>query len=112
MSVTRVLVAVEPRMYREVLVLALRKHRPDAEAVLAKPDDMEWVAESFEPDLVVGSRIPTSVRETVRAWVELVARDGLCAEISVGGRRSEIMDVGIEDLIRILDEAEALAHRG
>ncbi|CAA9461216.1 MAG: hypothetical protein AVDCRST_MAG14-2486 [uncultured Rubrobacteraceae bacterium] len=41
MSVTRVLVAVEPRMYREVLVLALRKHRPDAEAVLGKPDDME-----------------------------------------------------------------------
>ena len=85
MSVTRVLVAVEPRMYREVLVLALRKHRPDAEAVLGKPDDMEWVAESFEPDLVVGSRIPTPVRETARAWVELVARDGLCAEVSVGG---------------------------
>ena len=28
------------------------------------------------------------------------------------GQRSEIMDVGIEDLIRILDEAEALAHWG
>ncbi len=89
-SVTRVLVAVEPRMYREVLVLDVRKHRPAAEAVLAEPDDMEWVAESFEPDLVVGSRISTPLRETVRAWVKLAARDGLCAEVNVGGgvRRS------------------------
>ena len=31
----RVLVTVEPRMYREVLLLDIRKHRPYAEAVLA-----------------------------------------------------------------------------
>ncbi len=54
----RVLVAVEPRMYREVFVLAVRKHRPDAEAVLAEPDDMKWTAESFVPDLVVAAGSP------------------------------------------------------
>ena len=98
-------------MYQEVLVLALRRHRPDAEVVLAKPDDIERVAESFEPDLVVGSRISTLLRETVRAWVELAARDGLCAEVSVGGRRAEIMAVGIEDLLRIPDERRSWPTR-
>jgi len=107
----RVLVAVEPRMYREVLVLALRRHRPDAEVFLTKPDDMGWMVQSFEPHLV-GSRISMPVRKTVRAWVELAARDGLCAEVSVGGRRSEIIAVGIEDLLRIFDEVEELAHQG
>lgn len=106
------LVTVEPCMYWEVLVLALRKHRPDAEVVLTEPDDMEWVKESFEPDLVMGSRISALARETLRAWVELAAWDGLCAEVSFGRRRSEITDVGIEDLIRILDEVEELVHQG
>jgi hypothetical protein len=99
-------------MYREVLVLAVRKHRPGTGVVLAKLDDMGWVAEDFDPDLVVGSRISTPFRETLGAWVELAAWDGLYAEVSVGGRRSEIMDVSIEDLLRILDQAEELAHRG
>lgn len=50
---------------------------------------------------MVGSRISTLLRETVRAWVELAARDGLCAEVS------ESHSIFLETVIGCLDNLRA-----
>ncbi len=105
---TRVLVAVEPRMYREVFLATLRRRHPHIEAVLADPASLDRMAERFEPDVVVCSKTTSLVRETVVSWVQVTAKDGLGAEVSVGGRHSTIGDLGIEDLLALVDETEGL----
>ncbi len=53
---TRVLITVEPRMYWEVLVIALRRHRLLVESVLAEPAALDHAAGRFEPHLIVCSQ--------------------------------------------------------
>ena len=104
----RVLVAVEPRMYREVLVVALRQRRPRIEVILADPAALDRMVERCEPDVVVCSRTTSLVQEIAVSWVQVTANDGLEAEVSVGGRHSAISDLGIEDLLAVVDETESL----
>lgn len=104
--VTRVLITVEPRMYREVLIVALRKQRPLIESVLAEPAALDHEAGRFEPHLIVCSHATQKVRDSAVSWIEVQVKDGLDAVICVDGERSEIRDLGIDDLLAILDEAE------
>ncbi len=45
----RVLVTVEPRMYREALALALQQGRPEAEVVLVPESVMDGQVDGFAP---------------------------------------------------------------
>ncbi len=104
--VHRVLIAFEPRMYREVLVTALRRHRPLVESVLAEPAALDHTAGSFEPHLIVCNHATQMVRDSAAAWVEVQVKDSFDAVTCVNGERSEIRDLSLDDLLAILDEAE------
>ena len=41
--------------------------------------------------------------------VEVLFTDGMAARVTVGGGTFEMEDPGIEDLLRVVDEAEGLA---
>jgi hypothetical protein len=101
---TRVLVAVDTLMYREVIAHAVREHRPRAEVLTADPGllDSEETTRGLAPHLVVCNRATRAVREVAVSWVELEVRPGpvgLDANIKVDGRplsrveRAEIGDV-------------------
>ena len=105
--VPRVLLAFEPRMYREVLVTALRRHRPLVESVLAEPAALDHTAGSFEPHLIVCNHATQTVRDSAAAWVEVQVKDSLDAVTCVGGKRSEIQNLSLDDLLAVLDEAES-----
>ena len=49
----RVLVTVEPRMYREAIALAMQRHRPDAEVMLVSAVGLDGQVDSFEPHMLV-----------------------------------------------------------
>jgi hypothetical protein len=61
----RILVAVEPRMYREVIALSLHQHRPDAEGT--DPP-------AFVPQLTQQSIPPTLGRASVRGTLRGATR--------------------------------------
>ncbi len=105
-TVTRVLITVGPRMYREVLVIALRRHRPLVESVLAEPAALDHAAGRFEPHLIVCSQATQKVRDSAASWIEVQVKDGLDAVTCVDRKRSEIRDLSIDDLLAVLDEAE------
>ncbi len=104
--VHRVLIAFEPRMYREVLVTALRRHRPLVESVLAEPAALDHTAGIFEPHLIVCNHATQMVRDSAAAWVEVQVRDSLNAVTCVDGKRSEIQNFSLDDVLAVLDEAE------
>ena len=117
MPKVRVLVAIEPFMYGEVVAFSLRKERPRAEvAFLAPSEDLAAEAERTRPHLVVANRVPPAAKSS-SFWVEVSASCGptrLGAEISTDGYSRSVGDVlRIADVLAARDRAEEeLAGRG
>jgi hypothetical protein len=99
-------------MYGEALAYALKKNRPQAEVVRVEAGELDGQLESFDPQLVVCNG-PTDevVKALAPSWVELsYEARGITASVCLGGRRSTVEDVGVEDVLAIVDEAERLSQ--
>ncbi len=108
----RVVVACEPRYYREAIGEALRGLRPAVEVVILDPDELADGVSHLDPDLVISVH-PASLDPGGRsAWVEYVPYEKKpAATISIGGRRQELDDLMLEDLLWVVDQAEELSRR-
>jgi hypothetical protein len=108
----RVLIAIEPSMYAEVLAFSIRQHRPHAEVSVLEPSEgLEDAVLGVHPHLVVANQVPGTVRGTI-FWVELDeprADEGLerlGAEISADGYSRSVKDVRTAHVLAALDRAE------
>jgi hypothetical protein len=102
----RILVSIAPRSYRESLALALQRHRPDSEVRISPPEVLEREVGSFEPHVIVcNDGVSREVRDLACSWVEILFIDDLHANISVDGRTETVKDVGVDDLLAVLDAA-------
>ena len=61
--------------------------------------------------VVCGSPVPADPGDAA-AWVELPVESGRPARIRVGGSRRESVNLSLEGLLAIVDEAEELAGKG
>jgi hypothetical protein len=105
----RILIAVKPRMYREVLALLLHRNRPEAEVLISPPEALDGEVGRFKPHLVVCSEgaVP-DIPPGVLCRVEIMFSDGLDARIGLDGQVAEAKDVGIEDLLALVDRTEKM----
>jgi len=113
---TRVLVAVDPLMYREVIAHAVREHRPRSEVLTADPGRLDSeMSRGLAPHLVVCNRATRAVREVAHSWVELEVRPGpvgLDANIKVDDRPlSRVEQAEIGDVLAAVDETERMLRR-
>jgi len=108
----RILIAVKPRVYREVLALSLHQHRPDAEVLISPPEALDREVGRFKPHLVVCTEgaVP-DIPSGVLCRVEIMFSDGLDARIGLDGRVAETKDVGTEDLLALVDQTEKMISR-
>jgi hypothetical protein len=106
----RVLVTVEPRMYREAIALAVHRNRPEAEVMLVPEELMDGQVENFAPHVLVRNdsdrAVPERLLGSVVCRMEVLYTDGMAARISVGERSYTIEDATIVDLLALVDEAE------
>jgi hypothetical protein len=110
----RVLIALEPRMYAEVLAFSIGQYRPRAEVSLLGPsEDPQDALQSLRPHLVVANSVPQAAREEASFfWVEMAearAGDGakrLGAKIGADGYSRSVEDVSIAHVLAALDRAE------
>ena len=114
MAVVRILVAIEPQMYGEVLAFHFRQERPLSEVVLASSQTLWAETERMRPHLIIANAVsPDFERKDKRSffWVEVRMVDGLVATISANGHSDTIEDVALQDLVAVVDKAEEeLAH--
>ena len=108
----RVLIALEPRMYAEVIAFSIGKHRPRAEvSVLGPSEGLEDALLGVRPHLVVANRVPGTASGDI-FWVKLDeprADDGLKrlgADISADGYSRSVEDVRTAHVLAALDRAE------
>ena len=108
----RVLVTVEPRMYREAIALAVQRNRPEAEVMLVPEEIMDGQVADFAPHVLVGTdsdrAVPEGLLSGVVCRMVVLYTDGMAARVSVGDRSYTIEDATMEDLLALVDEAEEL----
>jgi hypothetical protein len=108
----RVLVTVEPRMYREAIALAVQSNRPKAEVMLVSEEVMDGQVKEFAPHVLVRNdsdrAVPKGLLGSLVCRVEVLYTDGMAARVSVGGNSYTIEDASMEDLLSLVDEAEEL----
>jgi hypothetical protein len=101
----RVLLANEPRSYRESIAAVFRQLRPGLQVKVVEPEALESNVTRFDPDVAVCSRVTDTVRERVPVWVELYPEHAAHSVASEGGRRTEFDEIQLLDLLGILDRA-------
>ncbi len=105
----RIVLAVEPRSYREAIGSAIRGLRPHVEVAIVEPGVLASEVVRRDPELVVCDQPNTVTPNGRPAWFEYRPYDDW-AELCLDGRRSRLDDVQLDDLLSIVDEAEELAR--
>ena len=101
----RVVVANEPRAYREVTAEVLRDLRPEVEFELTDPAGLQDAVSRQLTDMVVCDRATSAVRDGVEIWLELYPGGDSRSVASVRGERSTIEDVQLLDIVALVDRA-------
>jgi hypothetical protein len=105
-----VLIAIEPRSYRQVIGRAMQALRPHIEVVVLDPDTLEAGVARLGPDLVFADRPAASSSSGGPAWVEFRPYEEPPARVWLAGRTWELEEVELSDLLSIVDEAEELSR--
>lgn len=106
----RVLMANEPRAYREGIAAVIGQLRPGADVRTVEPEAMDGSILRFSPDMVVCSKATEALKVRVRVWVELYPEHAAHSVASIGGRLMEYSEIQLPDLLSIVDRAEELAQ--
>ena len=109
---TRVLVALSPRMYRQAITLSIHRNRPGLDVRSTSPEAAAGEIEAFRPYLLVHNDtapIPEGALAGVPCRVEVLYSDSMDARVSAGGRIERIGDMDVGGLLRVVDRAAALA---
>ena len=106
----RVLMANEPRAYREGIAAVISQLRPEVEIETVEPYALDTSIERFSPDMVICSKATDALKGGVRVWVELYPENAALSVASIGGRRMEYAEIQLPDLLSIVDKAAELAN--
>jgi hypothetical protein len=107
----RVLISISPRMYREALALSVYRHRPDLEVRIALPEAITEETRRFRPHLLMrndNDGVEPEALAGIPYWVEVLYGDSMNARISADGHVTEVQDIAMDDLLRLVDEKEEL----
>lgn len=102
-DVARVLVANEPRAYREVTAEVLGQLRPDVEFLLVEPGRLEEEISRLMPDMVLCDEATPKVRGDVPTWLELYPHGNTTSVFGTGDEHSTIDNIQLSDILALVD---------
>jgi hypothetical protein len=111
----KVLVAYEyrHRFYSEVIARGITNPRPHLQVRPTGLEELKRELVVFDPDAVVSSQPQRRIdpSSTRAAWVELPVESSSPADICLDGNHAKAHNPTLEELLCVLDEAEALLVR-
>lgn len=106
----RIIVANDPRCYREVIAAAFSGARPEIELIMLESHELDEAIVRFQPDFVVCSRVSEILETRSAAWVLLYPDGQSLVIINVGGRRTETTDLDLDGLLLAVEHVERLGR--
>jgi hypothetical protein len=110
MVATSVLLANEPRAYRDTLAVALRLLRPQTTILVADPETLDDCVLQHAPRVVVCSRLTSLVETHVQTWIILYPHGASGAMVHVRGERTTVNGMDLEGIARLIDQADSFAR--
>ena len=111
MSRRRILVANEPRSYRETFARVFQALRPHVESIAVDPDALDREALRLRPDVVVCGRVTPTVETVARCWMELRVEGETLVSTSKPRMPSDGRDVDLAYLLSFIDRSEVMGGR-
>ncbi len=108
----RVLVANEPRSYREAFVHVFRALRPHVESIAVDPDDLDGEALRLRPDLVVCERVTPTVETVAGCWIELRVEGEKLVAAGEPPTLPADGEVDLTHLLSLIDRSEGVMNPG
>jgi hypothetical protein len=105
-----VILAIEPRSYRQVIGKVIQALRSHIEVVVLEPDTLRAGVTRLDPALVFANQPDTFIPTGRAAWVEFLPYEEPPAQICLAGRRWELETVELDDLLSPEDQTEELAR--
>jgi len=99
-----ILLANEPRSYRQAIAGVLRELHPGLEVAETKQATLDRELRRGVPQLVICSRATPSVQGTAPAWIELYTDHGPLSSVAVGDESSTVPGMDLDDILRIVDQ--------
>lgn len=106
----RIMVANEPRAYRDVITAAFREFRPRHEVIPVEPDQLDGEVARLHPHLVVCSRLSEAVETSPVSWVMLYPDNETRSVISIAGEQTVTADVEFSQLLSVIDRTALIAQ--
>jgi hypothetical protein len=107
----RVLVANQPRSYREVIARVLEQARPNVETLVSEPSAIVQTARALAPDLLLCSDVAHALASRVESWIELYPEGRDLAHVCVRGRQTTLEDPDLSELLAVVDAVAAAQGR-
>ena len=104
----RILIANEPRSYRDVLAGSFEAFHPRAEIRCADPADLDTELEGFDPHLIICSELSHAVEGCERAWVLLYPEGKPLAVVCLDGEPVTVFDIEFVELLSVVERVELL----
>jgi DNA-binding transcriptional LysR family regulator len=99
-----VLIANDPRSYRESIATVFRQLRPELRVEVAEPEALEDNLERFRPHVAISSTPPPAPPSAqVPVWVELYPGHAAHSMVYERERRTEFAEIQLQDLLSIVD---------
>ena len=98
-----IVLANEPRAYREALAASVAVLRPGMEVLALDPADLDAALRAHRPRLVVCSRLTSAVEREAPAWVLLYPDGARLVVTHLHGREVAAADLDLVGLLALLD---------
>lgn len=108
MAITSILLANEPRAYRDTIAVALRLLRPETNVIVADPDRLDEFILQHAPQIVISSQLTSLVETQVPVWAVLYPDGATGALLSIRGDRTTVKGIDLRRITDLIDQTGSL----
>jgi hypothetical protein len=101
-----VLIANDPRAYRETIAVAIGMLCPDLRVIVVDPENVDEFVTEYAPQVVLCSRLTPLVETQVPTWAVLYPDGSENALVHIDGRRTRVQNIELNGIVRLVGEAD------
>ena len=94
--------------YRAAISAVIRELRPQLEIFTVEPEDLDKEFVRLSPHFVICSRVTDLVEREALGWIELYPKHASESVVSFCGEKVIYLNIDLDTLLSVLDEAERL----